>query len=88
MLLDELPELIDIINDIIPDSNTNFISDEETVDMYETCIYIMEEFMKENPKIISEPDFEDISLDQLDRHIAGCNEGESAVGRFDNGDFG
>jgi putative phage-type endonuclease len=60
MLLDELPELIDIINDIIPDSNTNFISDEETVDMYETCIYIMEEFMKENPKIISEPDFEDI----------------------------
>ena len=84
MLLDELPELIDIINDIIPDINPNFLSDEETLDMYETCIYIMEEFMKENPKIISEPDFEEIFDENIITNIHKFN-GKRRNIRFSSG---
>lgn len=53
-------ELIDITEQIIPDKEPKFFNDEEALEIYETCIHLMEEFIKDNPKLISEPDFDDI----------------------------
>ena len=53
-------ELIDITDQIIPEEDPKFFNEEEAFELYQTCLHLMEEFMKDNSKIISEPDFEDI----------------------------
>jgi putative phage-type endonuclease len=53
-------ELIDITDNIIAEEDTTYFNDEEAIELYQTCIHIMEEFIKENPKVITEPDFEEI----------------------------
>jgi putative phage-type endonuclease len=53
-------ELIDITDLIIPEENPKFFNDEESLEIYQTCIYLMEEFIKEHPRLITEPDFDDI----------------------------
>lgn len=53
-------DLIDITNEILPDENINFFSDEESLELYQTCIHLMEVFIKENPTLITEPDFHSI----------------------------
>ena len=52
-------ELIDITDQIVPEEDPKFFNDEESLEIYQTCIHLMEEFMKDNPKLISEPDFDD-----------------------------
>ena len=47
----ENTDLLDITEQIIP---------EESLEIYQTCIHLMEEFIADNPKIISEPDFDEI----------------------------
>ena len=53
-------ELIDITDKIVPEEDPKFFNDEESLEIYQTCHHLMEEFIKENPKLISEPDFDDI----------------------------
>jgi putative phage-type endonuclease len=53
-------ELIDITDQIIAEEDPKFFSDDESLEVYEMCIQIMEEFIKNNPKIISEPEFDEI----------------------------
>lgn len=52
-------ELIDIFNDIKPDSEFYF-NETETLDFIENVLILMTEFMETNPTIISDPDFTDI----------------------------
>lgn len=52
-------ELTDILNDIVPDEDIFFFNDDESFDIYQTCLHLMEEFIHYNPTIISEPDFEE-----------------------------
>ena len=40
-------ELIDITDKIIPETN-NFFNDDEALELYQTCLHIMEEFINEN----------------------------------------
>lgn len=53
-------ELIDITEQIVPEEEPKFFNDEETLELYQTCIYLMDEFIKDHPKLISEADFDDI----------------------------
>ena len=55
-----LNELIDVTDKIIPEEYPKYFNDEEACELYETCIHMMEEFIKENPKCITEPDFEEV----------------------------
>jgi putative phage-type endonuclease len=52
-------DLINIIDLIVPDDDP-LLNEEESIEIYDTCMHIMEEFIKRNPTIISDPDFEDI----------------------------
>ena len=56
--------LINIIDLIVPDE-VYFFNEEDSIELYETCLHIMEEFIKRNPTIITEPDFEDIFDDNI-----------------------
>jgi putative phage-type endonuclease len=58
--LAENSELIDITDRIVAEEKTSHFSEEESLELYQTFTYLMEEFMNDNPTIISEPDFEDI----------------------------
>ena len=52
-------ELIDIFDLIVPVETTIF-NEEETMELYDTFTHIMEEFIRNNPTIITEPDFDEI----------------------------
>lgn len=54
-----LNELIDITDKIIVE-DVKYFNDDEALELYQTCIDMMEEFIKDNPKVITEPDFEEI----------------------------
>ena len=51
--------LTNIIDQIIPDE-TPFFNEEDSHDLYDTCLWIMEEFIINNPTVITEPEFDDI----------------------------
>ena len=53
-------ELIDITEQIVPEEDPKFFNDEESLELYQMCIYLMDEFIKNHPKLISEPDFDEI----------------------------
>ena len=53
-------ELIDVTDLIIPEEDPTYFNVDESLELYQTCIHLMEEFIKDNPTIITEPDFEDI----------------------------
>jgi putative phage-type endonuclease len=56
--LPELPELIDILNDIIPEEDPLFFIDEEnTLEFFEAALILMDVYIDENPTAVSEPDF-------------------------------
>jgi len=59
-----LPELVDIFALIIPDDEPIF-NEDESLELYETCLHLMEEFVKNNPTMITEPDFDDIFEDNI-----------------------
>jgi putative phage-type endonuclease len=52
--------LIDVTNLIVPEEDPKYFNEEESFELYQTCIYLMEEFIKNNNKIITDPDFDDI----------------------------
>lgn len=58
-------EIIDITDSIIPEEDTKYFNDEESLELYQTCTCLMEEFVRDHPALISEPDFHDI----LDENI-------------------
>ena len=55
-----LKELTNIIDEIEAEEDVQYFSEEDTLELYDNCIYLMEEFMKDNIKIITDPDFDDI----------------------------
>lgn len=60
-----LQELDNIIDEITADEDVKFFSNEDALEMYNTCLYLMEEFIRKNPKLITDPDFDDIFEDNI-----------------------
>ena len=62
----ELEELTNIIDDIIPEEEPLFFIDEEnTIDFIETALLLMDTYIEENPTAVSEPDFYDSFVDSI-----------------------
>ena len=53
-------EMIDVTDLIIPEEDPKYFNDEESLELYQICTYLMEEFIIDYPTLISEPDFHDI----------------------------
>jgi putative phage-type endonuclease len=52
--------LVDITHLIVPDEDITYFTVEESLELYQTCLHLMEEFIKDNYDIISEQDFDDM----------------------------
>lgn len=62
----ELPELDNIIDNIVPQEDPLFFDDEEiTNDFIETALLLMDTYIEENPTAISEPDFYDSFMESI-----------------------
>uniref|UniRef100_A0A6C0I6E0 YqaJ viral recombinase domain-containing protein n=1 Tax=viral metagenome TaxID=1070528 RepID=A0A6C0I6E0_9ZZZZ len=61
-----LQELNNIIDEIKADENVMYFSNEDALELYNTCLYLMEEFIRNNPKLITDPDFDNIFEDNIE----------------------
>jgi putative phage-type endonuclease len=65
MLLGELEELVDVIDDIIPEEDIALISAEEEQDIINTAMLLLTDYIDENPSAVSEPDFHDTMIENV-----------------------
>ena len=65
----DLPELKDIFEQIIPDNNDDYFDEHESFELYITCIHLMEDFINNNPKLITDPDFDEIFDDIIQEEM-------------------
>ena len=56
----ELKDTLIDVTHLIKAEDANYFDDDESFDLYQTCIYLMKEFIQEHPTIVSEPDFLEI----------------------------
>lgn len=61
--------LIDCLDQIIPDTNMKYLSDEDELELYEMCSHLMYEFIHDHPTIIADPNFEELFDDSISELI-------------------
>lgn len=65
MLISELEDLKDELDTLIFEDEPSIFTEENTLELIETSFYLMEEYMHDNPTIISEPNFHEIILEEV-----------------------
>jgi len=65
MFIYELEELEDISDTIVFEDEPSIFTEDYALDLIETAIHLMDEFVNENPTAISEPDFYENILDEI-----------------------
>jgi hypothetical protein len=65
MLLGELEDLVDVLDDIIPEDDVALISAEEEEDIINTTLLLLTDYIDENPSAVSEPDFHDTMIENV-----------------------
>jgi putative phage-type endonuclease len=65
MFLSDLEELEDVSNFLIFEEEPTIFTEEYAIEMVETALRLMDEYMEENPHIITEPHFHDILLEEI-----------------------
>ena len=68
MLLSELPELEDILENIVAEDEIeqeSLVSPNDEIELVETCMQLMCDYIDENPSLISEPDFHDTMIENI-----------------------
>ena len=65
MLLSELDDLEDILSTLVFEDEPSIFNEKYAVELVETALHLMDEFVSSNPHIISEPDFQDILLEEI-----------------------
>jgi hypothetical protein len=62
----DLEELINIIDEIIPEDDPIIFNDEENyLNFMETALFIMDQYIEENPTAISDPDFNENFIEDV-----------------------
>ena len=61
----ELEPLVNILDELVFEDEPNIFSEDYAIEILETALYLMEEFMSQNPTVISEPNFHDILLEEI-----------------------
>ena len=63
--LHDLEELADILDTLVFEDEPTIFTAEYAVDLVQTALYLMDEFIQDYPQIISEPDFHEILLEEI-----------------------
>jgi putative phage-type endonuclease len=61
----DLEHLEDITDLLVFEDEPSIFSEEHAIELLETALHLMEEYMVENPSAISEPDFHDTLLEEI-----------------------
>ena len=65
MLLSELEELEDITDILVFGEEPTVFNEDNALELIETALHLMEEYMNENPTAITEPDFHETLLEEI-----------------------
>ena len=68
MLLSDLDELEDILDSLVPEGEEEepfYFNEEEESDIIENVMQLMYEYVEENPRDVSEPDFHDAMIESV-----------------------
>ena len=65
MFLSDLEDLEDITNTIVFEDEPSVFTEEYAVELVETAVQLMDEYIYYNPQVVSEPDFHDILLEEI-----------------------
>lgn len=67
--INDLGQLECILDQLVfeEEEEESIFTDENTLDLIETALHLMDEYMKDNPTLISEPDFHDILLEEIQK---------------------
>lgn len=80
----DLEELEDITDKILFQDEPSIFTEEYAVEIVESALYLMDDYMKENPSSITEPNFKEILLEdikdifyvQMEEHIDNLDDGD------------
>jgi putative phage-type endonuclease len=61
----ELEELEDILNTLVFEDEPSIFDEDNTIELMETALHLMEEYVIDNPTAISEPDFHEDLLEEI-----------------------
>jgi putative phage-type endonuclease len=61
----ELQELEDILNTLVFEDEPTIFDEDSTLELMETALHLMEEYVIDNPSAISEPDFHEELLEEI-----------------------
>jgi putative phage-type endonuclease len=64
MFIEDLEDLEDILDSLVFEEEPTIFTEEYALELIESAFYLMDEFINENPHIISEPDFNEILLEE------------------------
>lgn len=84
MLFSELEDLQDIMDTLVFEDEPSIFNEVSAIELVETALHLMDEYIEQNPQIISEPNFHDILLEeikdifyiQLEEHIDDLDNGD------------
>jgi putative phage-type endonuclease len=65
MLMCELEDLENILESLVFDDEPSIFTEEYAVELVETALYLMDEYISIEPHIISEPQFKEMLLDEI-----------------------
>jgi putative phage-type endonuclease len=65
MLISELEDLDDILDSLIFEDEPSIFNDIYAVELVETALHLMDEYINLHPHVISEPDFHDILIEEI-----------------------
>jgi putative phage-type endonuclease len=65
MLLSELEDLKDVLDTLVFEDEPSIFDEDCAIELVETALHLMEEYINFYPHIISEPDFQEILLEEI-----------------------
>jgi len=65
IMMYDLEELKDDIDNIVFEEYPQLFTEEYAVEFVETALHLMDEYIQDNPHIISEPNFQNILLEEI-----------------------
>jgi len=65
MIIPELEDLEDILDTLVFEDEPSVFTEEYALELFETAFHLMEEYIQENPTVMSEPDFVEILLEEI-----------------------
>jgi len=65
MLISDLEDLEDILDTLVFEDPPTIFDEDSTLDLIETALHLMEEYILDNPTAITEPDFNETLLEEI-----------------------